>query len=117
MEFGSGAYLSGSGGDAGAQGVHGLRVPRPLCEDPADFTIAMEAAPARAEMWKTQLFRGEFRPEIACAAGVALGAMIAASWRSVEAEHLFGDQAVFDELRIDPYYRYTAAQCPEAAGI
>jgi thiamine kinase-like enzyme len=42
--------------------------------------------------------------------------MIAASWQNPEAERLFGDQTVFDELRIDPYYRYTAARCPEAAG-
>jgi tRNA A-37 threonylcarbamoyl transferase component Bud32 len=98
-----------------AEDVDGLRVPSLLCEDAADFTIAMEAAPASAEMWKTQLFRGEFRPEIARAAGVALGAMIAASWHRPEAERLFGDQAVFDELRIDPYYRYTASRCPEAA--
>ena len=98
-----------------AAGIDGLRVPRLLCEDAADFTIAMEAAPADALMWKTQLFRGEFRPEIARAAGVALGAMIAASWQNAHAQSLFGDQTVFDELRIDPYYRYTAAQCPEAA--
>jgi aminoglycoside phosphotransferase (APT) family kinase protein len=103
-----------------AEGVGGLRVPRLLAEDTADFTIAMEAAPAGAEMWKTQLFRGEFRTEIARAAGVALGSMIsasmnAASGQSAEAERLFGDQTVFDELRIDPYYRYTAARCPEAA--
>jgi tRNA A-37 threonylcarbamoyl transferase component Bud32 len=99
-----------------AEDVDGLRVPRLLCEDAADFTIAMEAAPAGAEMWKTQLFRGEFQPEIARAAGVALGSMIRASWHSTEAQRLFGDQTVFDELRIDPYYRYTAAQCPEATG-
>jgi hypothetical protein len=41
--------------------------------------------------------------------------MIAASWHSAEAEHLFGDQTVFDQLRIDPYYRYTASRCPEAS--
>jgi 5-methylthioribose kinase len=99
-----------------AEDVGGLRVPRLLCEEAEDFTIAMEAAPAGAAMWKTQLFRGELRTEIARAAGVALGSMITASWQSEEAARLFGDQAVFDELRIDPYYRYTAARCPEAAG-
>ena len=99
-----------------AQNINDLRVPRLLAEDAADFTIAMEAAPANAEMWKTQLFRGEFRREIAHTAGVAFGSMIQSSRNSAEAQHLFGDQSVFDELRIDPYYRYTAAQCPEAAG-
>lgn len=98
-----------------AAGVGGLRSPRLLAEDKADFTIAMEAAPAGAGMWKTQLFRGEFEPATARATGVALGALIAASWHNAEAEHLFGDQTVFDQLRLDPYYRYTAARCPEAS--
>jgi 5-methylthioribose kinase len=95
--------------------VEGARVPRLLAEDEAGFTIAMEAAPAGAEMWKEQLFRGEFRPEVAHAAGAALGSMIAASWHNAEAERLFGDQTVFEQLRVDPYYRFTAARCAAAA--
>jgi 5-methylthioribose kinase len=91
------------------------RVPRILFEDPETFTIAMEAAPPGAEMWKTQLFRGETRIEIARAAGLALGAMISAAWNNEDAERVFGDQTVFDQLRIDPYYRFTATQRPEAA--
>jgi 5-methylthioribose kinase len=91
------------------------RVPRILVEDPETFTIAMEAAPHGAEMWKTQLFRGEARTEIARAAGLALGSMISAAWNNAEAERVFGDQTVFDQLRIDPYYRFTARQRPEAA--
>lgn len=91
------------------------RVPRVLFEDRETFTIAMEAAPRGAEMWKTQLFRGEVRIETARAAGLALGSMISASWNNADAERTFGDQTVFDQLRIDPYYRFTAERRPEAA--
>jgi 5-methylthioribose kinase len=91
------------------------RVPGILFEDPETFTIAMEAAPAAAEMWKTLLFRGEMRAETARAAGLALGSMIASSLNNPDAERAFGDQAVFDQLRIDPYYRFTAERRPEAA--
>lgn len=91
------------------------RVPRILFEDPETFTIAMEAAPAGAEMWKTLLFRGEASTNTARAAGLALGSMISTSWNNAEAERIFGDQTVFDQLRIDPYYRFTAGRRPEAA--
>jgi Ser/Thr protein kinase RdoA (MazF antagonist) len=41
--------------------------------------------------------------------------MISASWRDPAAEILFGDQTVFDQLRVDPYYLYTANRRPDAA--
>jgi 5-methylthioribose kinase len=96
-------------------GIQGGRVPSILFEDRAAFTIGMEAAPAGAAMWKTQLFRGENEPETARAAGLALGSMIAASWNHRDAEAVFGDQTVFVQLRVDPYYRFTAGRRPEAA--
>jgi 5-methylthioribose kinase len=65
-------------------------------------------------MWKTQLFRGELDRDVARKSGSALGSIISASWQSAAAR-LFGDQTVFDQLRIDPYYRFTAAERPEAA--
>jgi 5-methylthioribose kinase len=91
------------------------RVPRILFEDPETFTIAMEAAPQGAEMWKTLLFRSEARNETARAAGLALGSMISATWNNADANRTFEDQTVFDQLRIDPYYRFTAEHRPEAA--
>jgi 5-methylthioribose kinase len=90
-------------------------VPRILFEDPPAFTIAMESAPSGAEMWKTQLFRGEHDCGLARLIGVTLGTMISASWHDPEAERIFGDQTVFDQLRIDPYYRFTARRRPDAA--
>jgi streptomycin 6-kinase len=95
--------------------VRGGRVPRVLIEDREDFVIAMESAPAEAEMWKTRLFRGEFDPACARAAGAMLGSLIAASWNDAEAHRIFGDQTVFQQLRIDPYYRFTAGMVPESA--
>ena len=91
------------------------RVPRLLAEDPDTFCIAMETAPPSAEMWKTQLFRGEFASWAARAAGALLGSIIRVSWHDAEACALFGDQAVFNQLRIDPYYRFTAARHAEFA--
>jgi len=96
--------------------ITGGRVPNVIAEDRENFAIAMEAAPASAEMWKTRLFRGEFDEQPARATGEMLASMIQRTWRDEEAVRLFGDTTVFEQLRVDPYYRYTAARCPEAAG-
>jgi streptomycin 6-kinase len=96
--------------------VQGGCIPSLLGEDATDYSIAMESAPSTSEMWKTKLFRGEFEISSAQAAGHLLGSVIAASWHNPEAQRLFGDQTVFDQLRIDPYYRFTAHRHPELAG-
>jgi hypothetical protein len=92
--------------------VRGGRVPALITEDLANFAIAMEAAPAGAAMWKTQLFAGHADLATSRTAGTLLGSIIAASWKHPEALRLFGDQTVFDQLRIDPYYRFTASRHP-----
>ncbi len=96
--------------------VRGGRIPAVLAEDAENYAIAMEAAPQQAEMWKTRLFRGEMDPDDARRAGELLAQVIGASWENDPARELFGDQRVFEQLRIDPYYRFTAARRPEAAG-
>jgi tRNA A-37 threonylcarbamoyl transferase component Bud32 len=99
-----------------AQGrVRGGRVPKILLEDRENFVIAMEAAPPDARTWKELLFDGVLDPSTARAAGTMLGSLIAASWGDEEARRDFGDQIVFDQLRIDPYFRATAAAVPECA--
>jgi 5-methylthioribose kinase len=91
------------------------RVPRLLFTDAEDFALGMEAAPPDAEMWKTLLFRGEFVELHAHSAGAMLGQTITATWNDENARRIFGDQTVFEQLRIDPYYRFTARRHPDRA--
>ena len=95
--------------------LRGGQAPKILWEDRESFSIAMESAPAGAEMWKNRLLGGEFDPACARAAGTMLGSLIGASWNDPEARRLFGDRTVFRQLRIDPYYRFTAGIAPECA--
>lgn len=90
----------------------GGHVPELVIEDRENFAIAMEAAPEAALMWKTRLFDGVLEAEDARSAGALLGSMVSVSHGQAEAQALFGDQTVFDQLRIDPYYRTTAARHP-----
>lgn len=95
--------------------TEGGRVPQVIIEDRENYTIAMEAAPETAVMWKTRLFDGLMEPGDARDAGTLLGSMVAVSHGHAEAKALFGDQTVFDQLRIDPYYRTTASRHPAHA--
>jgi len=90
-------------------------VPQVLREDHENYILVMSAAPAEAKMWKTLLFEGSISTAAAGRIASILGTMIARTWKSAECESLFGDQTVFDQLRIDPYYRSTALRHPDLA--
>jgi len=90
-------------------------IPKVLSEDPENYAFTMSAAPAAAKTWKTLLFEGNTCGQTAERIGQLLGTMIAGSWNSPRFESVFGDQTVFYQLRIDPYYRTTAARHPDLA--
>lgn len=90
-------------------------IPEVLSEDRDNYAFVMSAAPAAARTWKSLLFDGSFNEEIAVRVAEILGTMIARTWRSPEFERAFGDQTVFDQLRIDPYYRTTARRHSDLA--
>jgi 5-methylthioribose kinase len=91
-------------------------LPRVLWSDDANFLFAMDAVPPEARNWKAELLAGRLDPAIAAAAGVLLGLLIRESWNDAGLAARYGDQAVFDQLRIDPYYRTIARRRPRVAG-
>ena len=90
-------------------------LPAVLFEDPENCAYAMSAAPAESETWKARLLAGDVSPAIARRIGEMLAVVVAVSWRDPEWEASFGDQTVFDQLRLDPYYRTTAGRHPGLA--
>lgn len=92
-------------GDHMPEGV----VPALLFEDRDNHLFAMTAAPAGAEPWKARLLRGEPDLGLSAAAGRILGRMhaVPADSPPLLASPL-SDRTVFDQLRIDPYYRQTS---------
>lgn len=90
-------------------------VPDILFEDRDNYLFAMTAAPPQAEPWKDRLLRGEIDPDTAETIGRLLAAILTSTWKNDRAEAEFGDQTIFDELRLDPYYRSTAARHPDLA--
>jgi 5-methylthioribose kinase len=89
-------------------------VPQVVHVDHTNFLYVMTAAPEGSVVWKRSLLDGQVSVEVAEAAGRLLAAMIKASQQEPAFREQFADRTVFDELRIDPYYRTTAARCEEA---
>lgn len=92
-------------------------IPAILFEDTANCLFAMTAAPGLARTWKDLLLSGEISEAIAERIARLQAALIVASWRSPVWESALGDLTVFDQLRLDPYYRATARRHPDLAGF
>jgi aminoglycoside phosphotransferase (APT) family kinase protein len=85
-------------------------------DDLSVFLLGMEAVPEPHENWKTVLLRGEIEDDAIAQFGALLGRIHARGAKLDAAERQpIEDRRFFDELRIDPYYRFTAANNPEVA--
>jgi len=91
-----------------------LRTPRILFEDRDNYLFAMTAAPRTNVAWKHELLAGHVNEAIAASCGTLLGTLHGGSWRNAEIAAELGDTTLFDQLRVDPYYRALAAAHPEA---
>jgi 5-methylthioribose kinase len=91
-------------------------VPRVLWEDRDDFLFAMSCAPDDAVVWKGQLLEGHLDPQVARHAGDVLAAMHADSVDPGDDWGPLADTTVFDQLRLDPFYRTVARAHPGLAG-
>ncbi len=83
-------------------------VPQILFDDRSNYLFAMTCAPDDAVTWKSQLMAGRVDPEIAARLGTILGTIHADAPRRPSLRGRLGDTSLFEELRIDPYYRTVA---------
>jgi 5-methylthioribose kinase len=88
-------------------------VPTVLVDDQANFLFAMTCAPNDSIVWKEQLLNGIVDPATAATAGKRLSVMHGdvAARRTVASR--LRDRTVFDELRIDPFYRVVRSVHPD----
>jgi 5-methylthioribose kinase len=87
-------------------------VPRVLSEDRDNYLFTMEAIDADHRVWKADLLNGVFDSSIAETLAGHLAAIHRGSTGNAEIAARMSDQTVFDELRLDPFYRYVAETCP-----
>ena len=88
-------------------------VPTVIDEDRSNYLFLMSAAPADHKVWKEQLLAGEIDPAIAERLGTILARLHRLTAGRSDLAEQWNDLTVFDELRIDPFYRRVAAARPE----
>lgn len=88
-------------------------VPKLLFEDRDNYLFAMEAIPREHLVWKTCLLDGEVDPLVASRLGEVLATIHAQTVGDADLRERLGDRTIFDELRLDPFYRYVAVREPE----
>jgi len=88
-------------------------LPEVVYIDRENFFFVMTAAPTASRAWKDLLLARRMDSQLARKAGLLLAKMINASQDNAALTSQFWDRTVFDQLRIDPYYRATASRHPE----
>jgi 5-methylthioribose kinase len=90
-------------------------VPEVVHVDRKNFLFIMTAAPLESCTWKSLLLSGNIDLSTAAEVGRLLALIIVASQRDSGFQRRFADQTVFDQLRLDPYYRTAARRQPDVA--
>lgn len=90
-------------------------IPKVLFEDRENYLFAMEAFPANHTVWKQALLEGDLDYSIAERLGEYLSTIHSETAFRPELAQQWGDLEVFDQLRLDPFYRYLAKSQPIAA--
>ena len=91
-------------------------VPGLVFEDRQEHILAMQAVPQPHANWKGLLLQGELNAKYVAQFARLLGTIHRESHlRQAEVAPVFEDRSYFESLRLEPYYRYTAQQIPEAA--
>jgi 5-methylthioribose kinase len=89
--------------------------PRIMHEDRPNYLFVMEAIDRDHVVWKESLLAGRVDLSLSETLGELLARIHTATWHDRDVEELLGDLRAFDELRLDPYYRYVAAVHPALA--
>ncbi len=89
--------------------------PRLLWEDRDNYAYAMSAAPPEHRTWKELLLAGEIElsRDLTEACAELLALLHASTWNQQAVADQFDDRSYFEQLRIDPYYRWLLQQHPD----
>ena len=85
-------------------------VPKLVFVDPIRFVVIMERVPLSSRVWKSELLEGIYRPQVARTLGVTLSQWHNYGIINPAAHKKFMEDTLFDQLRIDPFYRFVAAK-------
>ncbi len=88
-------------------------VPELIDCDPAEFTLTMSRLPRSCTNWKIDMLEGRIHPEMGGKLGSILAKWHNATAMSAEIREEFMEGALFEQLRVAPFYRAVATVNPQ----
>lgn len=88
-------------------------VPRVLFEDRDNYLYGMQAVESDHVVWKAALLEGRTDRHVAVRAAETLARIHRQTAGDERLRERWSDNAVFDELRLDPFYRHAATKHPQ----
>ena len=85
-------------------------VPKLVFVDPIRFVVIMARVSLTSRVWKSDLLEGIYRPQVARTLGATLSQWHNYGVSNPAAHKKFMEDTLFDQLRIDPFYRFVAAK-------
>ena len=85
-------------------------VPKLVFVDPIRFVVIMERVSLTSRVWKSDLLEGIYRTQVARTLGATLSQWHNYGVSNPAAHKKFMEDTLFDQLRIDPFYRFVAGK-------
>jgi 5-methylthioribose kinase len=86
------------------------QVPNLVFLDPERFILILDRVPVGSTVWKSDLLDGVINPDIAEVLGTTLAQWHNFGEKDKGARLQFMEDSLFEQLRIDPFYRFVAAK-------
>lgn len=86
------------------------QVPNLVFLDPDRFILILDRVPVGSTVWKTDLLDGVINPDVAGVLGKTLAQWHNFGETNKEARLQFMEDSLFEQLRVDPFYRFVAAK-------
>ena len=86
------------------------QVPNLVFLDPERFILILDRVPVGSTVWKSDLLDGVINPDIAEVLGTTLAQWHNFGEKDKKARMQFMEDSLFEQLRIDPFYRFVAAK-------
>ncbi len=86
------------------------QVPNLVFLDPERFVLILDRVPVGSTVWKTDLLDGVINPDVAEKLGTTLAKWHNFGETNKEARLQFMEDSLFEQLRIDPFYRFVSAK-------
>jgi len=86
------------------------QVPNLVFLDPERFILILDRVPVGSTVWKTDLLDGVINPDVAGVLGTTLAKWHNFGETNKEARLQFMEDSLFEQLRIDPFYRFVSAK-------